>query len=75
MTAPAREYLESFAVQEAITQALGDVIAKRPVNPVKAIGKYLIEQEEKRDEVRRSLSHKKTSTFAPEDGRKIEKNK
>ena len=48
----AREYLESFAVQEAITQALGQIIQQRPSNPVKALGKILIEAEEKKEEAK-----------------------
>jgi hypothetical protein len=37
-------------VQEAITQALGQIIEQRPGNPVKTLGKLLIEAEEKREE-------------------------
>lgn len=48
--ASAREYLESYSVQEAITQGLGQIIEQRPGNPVKTLGKLLIEAEEKREE-------------------------
>ena len=46
----ARDYLEGFAVQEAITAALGAVIAERPANPIKALSKKLLDAEEKREE-------------------------
>ena len=48
----AREYLEAASVQEAITAALGHVIKERPTNPVKALGNFLVQQEEKREEAK-----------------------
>ena len=51
-SASARAYLEQFAVQESITQALGHVIEKRPANPVKELGKFLVDAEEKREEAK-----------------------